>query len=101
MIAAINPITILTTTSFMPYATASLSTAPYFVRMMRISGLSLVQTCKILAMRQTIPAHFDGQHILLDEPLELEPNTKLLVTVSSGVTQNRPYRVTSKPAIEK
>ena len=33
------------------------------------------------AMRQTIPAHFDGQHILLDEPVELEPNTKLLVTV--------------------
>ena len=32
-------------------------------------------------MSQTIPAHFDGQHILLDEPVELEPNTKLLVTV--------------------
>lgn len=32
-------------------------------------------------MSQTIPAHFDGKHILLDEPIELEPNTKLLVTV--------------------
>ena len=32
-------------------------------------------------MNQTIPAHFDGQHILLDEAVELEPNTKLLVTV--------------------
>jgi hypothetical protein len=32
-------------------------------------------------MSQTIPAHFDGEHILLDEPVELEPNTKLLVTV--------------------
>jgi hypothetical protein len=32
-------------------------------------------------MSQTIPAHFDGQHILLDEAVELEPNTKLLVTV--------------------
>jgi len=32
-------------------------------------------------MRQTITAHFDGQHILLDEAVELEPNTKLLVTV--------------------
>ena len=32
-------------------------------------------------MSQTIPAHFDGKHILLDEPVELEPNTKLLVTV--------------------
>jgi hypothetical protein len=32
-------------------------------------------------MSQTIPAHFDGEHILLDEEVELEPNTKLLVTV--------------------
>lgn len=32
-------------------------------------------------MSQTIPAHFDGQYILLDEAVELEPNTKLLVTV--------------------
>ena len=32
-------------------------------------------------MSQIIPAHFDGEHILLDEPVELEPNTKLLVTV--------------------
>ena len=32
-------------------------------------------------MSQTIPAHFDGQQILLDEAVELEPNTKLLVTV--------------------
>jgi hypothetical protein len=32
-------------------------------------------------MSQTIPAHFDGKHILLDEPVELEPDVKLLVTV--------------------
>jgi hypothetical protein len=32
-------------------------------------------------MSQKIPAHFDGEHILLDEPVELEPNAKLLVTV--------------------
>ena len=32
-------------------------------------------------MSQTFPAHFDGEHILLDEPVELEPNTRLLVTV--------------------
>ena len=32
-------------------------------------------------MKQTIPAHFDGEHIILDEPVELEPNPKLLVTV--------------------
>ena len=29
----------------------------------------------------SIPAHFDGVHILLDEPHALKPNTKLLVTV--------------------
>ena len=28
-----------------------------------------------------IPAHFDGERILLDEPVELEPDTKLLVTI--------------------
>jgi len=32
-------------------------------------------------MSQTIAAHFDGKQILLDEPVELEPDTKLLVTV--------------------
>lgn len=29
----------------------------------------------------TVPAHFDGKQICLDEPLELEPNTRLMVTV--------------------
>ena len=29
----------------------------------------------------SIPAHFDGERILLDEPIELQPNTKLIVTV--------------------
>ena len=32
-------------------------------------------------MGQTIAAHFDGKQILLDEAVELEPNTRLLVTV--------------------
>ena len=29
----------------------------------------------------TVKAHFDGEQIQLDEPIELKPNTKLLVTV--------------------
>ena len=29
----------------------------------------------------SIPAHFDGQQILLDEPYEIEPNSKLIVIV--------------------
>jgi hypothetical protein len=28
-----------------------------------------------------LPAHFDGERIILDEPFELEPETKLIVTV--------------------
>ena len=30
---------------------------------------------------KTLRAHFDGKQILLDEPFELEPNAKLIVTV--------------------
>ncbi len=29
----------------------------------------------------SIPAHFDGERILLDEPVELEPDARLIVTV--------------------
>ena len=32
-------------------------------------------------MRKTLRAHFDGSRILLDEPCELAPDTKLIVTV--------------------
>ena len=32
----------------------------------------------------SIPAHFDGERILLDEPVELERNARLLVTVLPG-----------------
>ena len=34
-------------------------------------------------MNQSIPAHFDGERILLDESVAMEPNTKLIVTVLS------------------
>ena len=29
----------------------------------------------------TLPAHYDGERICLDEEFELEPNSKLIVTV--------------------
>jgi len=32
----------------------------------------------------TLPAHFDGEQIRLDEPFELEPGTRLIVTVLSN-----------------
>ena len=28
-----------------------------------------------------LPAHFDGERICLDEPFDLEPETKLIVTI--------------------
>ncbi len=30
---------------------------------------------------RVLQAHYDGKQILLDEPAELQPNTKLLITV--------------------
>ena len=32
-------------------------------------------------MSHFIPAHYDGERILLDEPVELEPNAKLIIQV--------------------
>jgi hypothetical protein len=37
----------------------------------------------------SVTAHFDGEHIKLDEPLELEPNAKLMVTVLSTQDDER------------
>ena len=31
-----------------------------------------------------VPAHFDGERICLDEPFDLEPNAKLIVTILPG-----------------
>ena len=51
-------------------------------------------------MSQTIPAHFDGQHILLDEEVELEPNTKLLVTVLPKDEESEEWRALSGKRLE-
>ena len=51
-------------------------------------------------MSQTIPAHFDGQHILLDEAVELEPNTKLLVTVLPKDEESEEWRSLSAKRLE-
>lgn len=37
----------------------------------------------------SVTARFDGKYIQLDEPLDLEPNTKLMVTVLSGQDSER------------
>ena len=52
-------------------------------------------------MSQTIPAHFDGQHILLDEAVELEPNTKLLVTVLPKDADVDAWRALSAKRLEE
>jgi len=36
----------------------------------------------------SLRAHFDGKHILLDEPFELEPNAQLIITVVPKVLGN-------------
>ena len=38
-----------------------------------------------------LPAHFDGERICLDEPFDLEPNTKLIVTILSGQEPDNEY----------
>ena len=39
----------------------------------------------------TIPTHFDGERIRLDEPVELPPNTRLLVTVVPNGEMDRDF----------
>jgi hypothetical protein len=51
-------------------------------------------------MSQTFPAHFDGECILLDEPVELEPNTKLLVTVLPKDTEREEWLELSRKGLE-
>jgi hypothetical protein len=48
--------------------------------------------CKIppeKSMSDSIPAHFDGEQILLDEPFDLEPNAKLIIHVLPKVDPER------------
>ena len=37
----------------------------------------------------TLQAHFDGKQILLDEPYELTPNTRLVVSVIQMQSEER------------
>lgn len=39
----------------------------------------------------SVPAHFDGEHILLDEPIELERNARLVVTVLPAADPERDF----------
>jgi hypothetical protein len=48
----------------------------------------------------TIPAHFDGNEIVLDVPVTLEPNARLLVTIldSTEATQALVYAMMTASA---
>jgi len=35
----------------------------------------------------TLSAHYDGERICLDEEFELEPNSKLIVTIRKGIAR--------------
>ena len=51
----------------------------------------------------TIRAHFDGEHIRLDEPCQLEPDAKLLVIVlpkRPHVEENKDWMHLSLQALE-
>ena len=51
----------------------------------------------------TLQAHFDGRQILLDEPYEMTPNTKLVVSVIRVPDEERedlmrfPYQIWNVP----
>lgn len=47
-----------------------------------------------------ISSPFRWEHILLDEPVELEPNTKLLVTVLPKDIEHEEWLVLSKKGLE-
>ena len=51
-------------------------------------------------MSQTFRAHFDGEHIILDEPVELQPNTKLLVTVLPSDIEHEEWLAVSRRNLE-
>ena len=62
------------------------------------AGLRISLKCRmdrVIKLNQTIAAHFDGKHILLDEAVELEPNTKLLVTVLPKDEESEQWRALS------
>lgn len=52
----------------------------------------------------TVPAHFDGKQILLDEPYELKSDDKLLVTILSkgfDATEQEDWVVIAKHGLSR
>jgi hypothetical protein len=43
-------------------------------------------------MTQTLEATFDGQVLRLDEPLKLQPNTRVRITIEADIPQKKKAR---------
>ena len=53
-------------------------------------------------MNPVIFAHFNGETIVLDEPFELKPNMRLIVTVLSEETDEREeWRILAKQSLAR
>ena len=53
-------------------------------------------------MNPAIFAHFDGDTIILDEPFELKPNMRLIVTVLGEETDDRDeWRILAKQSLAR
>lgn len=48
-----------------------------------------------------VPAHFDGERICLDEPYDLEPNTKMIVTILPKETSDHEHQSWSRLSIQR
>ena len=47
-----------------------------------------------------IRAHFDGEHIRLDEPCQLEPDAQLLIVVLPKLLENREHEDWTRLALQ-
>jgi hypothetical protein len=52
-------------------------------------------------MNKTLKAHFDGEKIYLDEPADLKPNTRLMITILSEDDERENWHTVSLAAFEK
>ena len=48
----------------------------------------------------TVRAHFDGEHVLLDEPCQLEPEAQLLIVVLPKRLENREHEDWTRLALQ-
>lgn len=52
-------------------------------------------------MPTTLEAHFDGKTIVLDEPFELKPEMKIIVTIVGESDEREDWRLAGKQSFAK